>query len=423
MEIMLIICILLLIIVIVANIFLILKVKNLGNNNSTEQLELMLKDYINQENRNTRVELNSIMSNLITTMSENITNNQSTLDTQRNSQLDSMDKSLENIRKTMYEQLEKFSEKNERKISEMRDTVEKQLEMIRSDNNSKLESMRETVNEKLQKTLDEKLSNSFSLVTQKLEQVYKELGEMQTLATGVGDLKKVLSNVKTRGILGEIQLGAILKEILSPEQYDENIITVSGTRNSVEFAVKLPNDNNSFIYLPIDSKFPADTYQHLLDAQDSGDKTAVEVAVKQLIATLKSEAKDIHEKYISPPQTTDFGIMFLPCEGLYAEAVNRGLVEILQKNYKINIAGPSTMAALLNSLQMGFKTLAVQKRSAEVWNILNSVKEEFDKFNDVLEATQNRINQANKELDKLVGVRTRQIQRSLSKITEKQELY
>ena len=239
---------------------------------------------------------------------------------------------------------------------------------------------------------------------------------MQNLAVGVGDLKKVLSNVKTRGILGEIQLGSILTEILPPEQYEENIATKKGSKNVVEFAIKLPAEDDSFIYLPIDSKFPGDTYAALRDAIEDGDKERIDLCAKALITTIKNEAKDIRDKYIDPPNTTEFAIMFLPFEGLYSEVVNRGMVEELQRKYKVNIAGPSTMAALLNSLQMGFKTLAVQKRSSEVWDLLGSVKQEFDKFNDVLTATQMRLDQANKELDKLVGVRTRQIQRKLKDV-------
>ncbi len=310
-----------------------------------------------------------------------------------------------------------YSLSSEQKLENIRASMEKQLEFVRADNNRQLEEMRKTVDEKLQKTLEEKMNRSFSLVNERLEQVYKGLGEMQNLAVGVGDLKKVLSNVKTRGILGEIQLGSILREILSPEQYEENVATKRGSKNVVEFAVKLPADDNGFVYLPIDSKFPGDTYAALRDAIEEGDKAKIELCSKALTATIKSEAKDIRDKYISPPSTTEFAIMFLPFEGLYSEVVNRGLVEVLQRDYKVNIAGPSTMAALLNSLQMGFKTLAVQKRSAEVWDVLGSVKEEFDKFNDVLVATQTRLDQANKELDKLVGVRTRQIQRKLSGIS------
>ena len=314
------------------------------------------------------------------------------------------------------QRLQGFSASNQRSLDSIRDTVQKRLEYIQADNNRQLEEMRRTVDEKLNKSLDEKFSNSFSLVSQRLEQVYKGLGEMQNLAVGVGDLKKVLSNVKTRGILGEIQLGSILSEILSPSQYEENAATKQGSRNRVEFAVKLPADDGGFIYLPIDSKFPGDTYIALRDAIESGDKMQIDICEKALLNTIRSEAKDIHDKYIDPPHTTDFAVMFLPFEGLYSEVVNRGMVEELQHKYKVSIAGPSTMAALLNALQMGFRTLAVQKRSAEVWDVLRSVKKEFDSFADVLEKTQTRLDQANKELDALVGVRTRQMQKQLAKV-------
>lgn len=321
----------------------------------------------------------------------------------------------------MENRLKTFSMENEQKLENIRSTVEKKLTYMQEDNNKQLENIRTTVDEKLQNTLENKLNKSFETVSKQLQQVYKGLGEMQNLAVGVGDLKKVLSNVKTRGILGEIQLSAILKEILSPEQYEENVTTKKGSRNVVEFAIKLPADDDSFVYLPIDSKFPGDTYAKLIDAMNSGDKEEIEVCSKNLLRTIKSEAKDIHDKYISPPNTTEFAIMFLPFEGLYAEVVNRGMVEVLQREYKVNVAGPSTMGALLNSLQLGFKTLAVQKRSAEVWQILNDVKREFDTFADVLEKTQTRLNQANTELDMLVGVRTRKIQSQLSKVQKLEE--
>lgn len=321
----------------------------------------------------------------------------------------------------MENRLKTFSMENEQKLENIRSTVEKKLTYMQEDNNKQLEDIRTTVDEKLQNTLENKLNKSFETVSKQLQQVYKGLGEMQNLAVGVGDLKKVLSNVKTRGILGEIQLSAILKEILSPEQYEENVATKKGSRNVVEFAIKLPADDDSFVYLPIDSKFPGDTYAKLVDAMNSGNKEEIEVCSKNLLRTIKSEAKDIHDKYISPPNTTEFAIMFLPFEGLYAEVVNRGMVEVLQREYKVNVAGPSTMGALLNSLQLGFKTLAVQKRSAEVWQILNDVKREFDTFADVLEKTQTRLNQANTELDKLVGVRTRKIQSQLSKVQKLEE--
>lgn len=314
------------------------------------------------------------------------------------------------------QRLHSFSTDNVQSLENIRRSVDEKLESIRRENLRQLDEMRQTVDEKLQKTLEEKMNKSFSLVNERLEQVYKGLGEMQTLAVGVGDLKKVLSNVKTRGILGEIQLGAILSEILTKEQYEENIATKKGSKNVVEFAIKLPADGAGTVYLPVDSKFPGDTYSALRDAVESCDKQRIESAQKALVQRIKGEAKDIHDKYIDPPNTTEFAIMFLPFEGLYSEVVNMGLVEVLQREYKVNIAGPSTMAALLNSLQMGFKTLAVQKRSAEVWKILGGVKTEFDKFNDVLVMTQQRLDQANKELDKLVGVRTRQIQRQLKDV-------
>ncbi len=310
-----------------------------------------------------------------------------------------------------------FAVENELKLDNIRTSVEKKLSYIQEDNNQKLDQMRQIVDEKLQKTLEERMTKSFELVNQRLEQVYKGLGEMQTLAVGVGDLKKVLSNVKTRGVLGEIQLAAILEEIMAPEQYMANVSTKEGSKNFVEFAIKIPSENDSYIMLPIDSKFPADAYTQLLDAYDSGSAEAVAAAVTQLKNRIKSFAKDIRDKYIDPPNTTEFAVMFLPFEGLYAEVVNRGMVEVLQREYRVNIAGPSTMAALLNSLQMGFRTVAIQKRSGEVWQVLGAVKTEFDKFGNVLIATQQRLEQANNELDKLVGVRTRQIQRKLKSVT------
>ena len=284
------------------------------------------------------------------------------------------------------------------------------------DNNKRLDQMQQVVDEKLQSTLENRISKSFEMVSKQLEAVYKGLGEMQQVAAGVTDLKKVLSNVKTRGILGEIQLGAILEEILSPEQYDTNVATRPGSVERVEYAVKLPGSGDEPVYLPIDAKFPGDTYAALMDAYDAGDPTAIAAAAAALTTRLKQEAKDVSSKYIAPPATTDFAIIFLPFEGLYAEAVNRGMVEELQKRYKVNLAGPSTMAALLNSLQMGFRTRAIEKRSSEVWEILRSVRTEFDKFGDVLEASQKHLQQVSGDLDQLVGVRTRQIQSKLKNV-------
>lgn len=399
-----IIIVLLVIAVVMLGIVILNQLKKASDNSNSEEFK-RLEQTIRNEQSALRQELSSSTQMSVKNLGDMIAASQ-------NAYAISQSKSLAQLE----ERLKTFSLTNEQQLDNIRHSVENRLNYIQEDNNKKLEEMRKTVDERLQQSLEEKMNRSFSLVNERLEQVYKGLGEMQSLAVGVGDLKKVLSNVKTRGILGEIQLSAILSEILSPEQYEENVATKKGSKNVVEFAVKLPSDDDKFIYLPIDSKFPGDTYAALRDAIDEGDKIKIDLAAKALITRIKSEAKDIHDKYIDPPYTTEFAIMFLPFEGLYSEAVNRGLVEILQRDYKVNIAGPSTMAALLNSLQMGFKTLAVQKRSAEVWEILGAVKQEFDKFGDVLEATQQRLDQANKELDKLVGVRTRQIQRKLKDV-------
>jgi len=323
--------------------------------------------------------------------------------------------------KQFEERLKTFSIETEQKLENIRKVISERLQEIQKDNNKKLDDMRAVVDQKLSETLNKRMTESFKLVNDRLQEVYKGLGEMQNLAKGVGDLKKVLSNVKTRGILGEVQLGAILEEILSPEQYDKNVATKKGSKNVVEYAVKLPGENGELIYLPIDSKFPGDTYGYLKDAYERGNSEEIQKNVKMLIDTIKKEAKDIRDKYIDVPNTTEFAIMFLPFEGLYSEVVNRGLIEILQREYQVNIAGPSTMAALLNSLQMGFRTFAIQKRSSEVWNILGAVKTEFDKFADVLSRTLDRLNQASGDLDKLVGVRTRQIQRKLKDVTRLDE--
>ncbi|MBR4879839.1 MAG: DNA recombination protein RmuC [Clostridia bacterium] len=308
------------------------------------------------------------------------------------------------------------SMQNEQKLENIRKTLSYSIARMSEENTRHLDSIRNTVDEKLQDTLDKKLNESFRIVSERLEQVYKGLGEMQNIASSVGDLKKVLSNVKTRGVLGEVQLGAIIEQILSPEQYDRNVATKKGSQANVEYAVKLPGDEYGPVWLPIDAKFPADAYANVVDAYERGDVAEIEVALRQLKDRLRSFAKDISTKYIDPPYTTDFAIMFLPFEGLYSEAVRMGMVEILQNEYKVNIAGPTTMAALLNSLQMGFKTLAIQKRSGEVWNVLGAVKTEFDSFATVLESAQRRINQANDDLDKLIGVRTRKIQRTLKDV-------
>ena len=301
------------------------------------------------------------------------------------------------------------------RLEYLRSSVEGRLADIRDDR--QLERMRQTVDEKLQSSLDEKLSRSFETVRQSLQEVYRELGEMQNLAAGVGDLKKVLTNVKSRGILGEIQLGAILEQILSPQQYEENVVTIPGSSERVEYAVKMPGDGDIPVLLPIDAKFPGDSYANLMDAYESADTERIAACRRILASQLKKEAKDIQSKYIQVPYTTEFAVMFLPFEGLYAEAVNLGMMEEVQRSSRVMIAGPSTMAALLNSLQMGFKTLAIQQNAGEVWRVLGSVRSEFDKFADVLEATQKELDQAGKNLDKLVGTRTRMIQRTLKDVS------
>ena len=305
----------------------------------------------------------------------------------------------------------------EQRLENIRISMENKVSMMTEENNRQLTEMRNTVDEKLQKTLEDRIGRSFMQVSERLEQVTKGLGEMQTLAAGVGDLKKVLSNVKTRGIVGEIQLGAILAQILSPDQYDENV-AVKGGSERVEYAVRFPGDGMRPVYLPIDSKFPADAYIHLTDAYDTGDRDLIKAASDALKNAVIKAARDIRTKYIQPPETTEFAIMFLPFEGLYAEVLRLGIVETLQRDYHISVAGPTTLAAMLNSLQMGFRSIALQKRSGEVWDTLSKVRDEFSKFGGVLEKTQLKMTQAQKELDELVGVRTRQIQRALKNVSE-----
>lgn len=309
-----------------------------------------------------------------------------------------------------------FALENAQRMEQIRRSVERQLADIREDNGKKLDEMRSIVDEKLQKTLEDKLSRSFALVSERLEQVYKGLGEMQTLASGVGDLSKVLSNVKTRGILGEIQLGAILGEMMAPEQYEVNAKVKQATNERVEFAIKLPADDGT-VLLPIDSKFPADAYTNLMDAYEKGNADAVKAAQAVLKGRIKEFAADIAKKYINPPYTTEFAVMFLPTEGLYAEVLRLNLMEPIQREYRVSIAGPSTMAALLNSLQMGFKSVAIQKRSGEVWKVLGAVKTEFASFEKTLAKTRDRLRLADEELGRLIGARTHKINRSLERVT------
>ena len=351
-----------------------------------------MKTELMAENRANRTETNEMVHTTMRSVSETLTG-------------------------SINEQFRTFSEQNKSSLDEVRRTMQTQLETMQKDNHAQLDQMRTTVDEKLQKTLNDRITQSFRLVNERLQEVYTGLGEMKTLAGGVGDLKKVLSNVKTRGILGEYQLGAIINEMLSPEQYEENIVTKKGSTMRVEYAIRLPGEGGNPVYLPVDAKFPGDAYGALVDAYETGEPAQISAAQAVLESRVKQSAKDIRDKYIDPPNTTDFAIMFLPFEGLYAEVVRMGLVDVLQRKYRVNIAGPTTFAALLNSLQMGFRTLAIEKRSGEVWTVLGAVKTEFETFQAVLEKAQDRIEQTSKELDKLVGVRTRQINRRLKSVS------
>ncbi|MGD2186027.1 MAG: DNA recombination protein RmuC [Desulfobacterales bacterium] len=341
---------------------------------------------------------------------------------------DSQLKQLAEMAGIQKDQLDRFSNQllamtklNEEKLEALRKAVETQLRTMQEDNSRRLEQMRMVVDEKLQSTLEKRLSDSFKQVSERLEQVYKGLGEMRSLATGVGDLKKVLTNVKTRGTWGEIRLSHILEQILTTDQYAVNVATKKASSDRVEFAIKLPGQDShkdKVVWLPIDSKFPQEDYQRLLDAQDAADKVLAEKSVKNLEIRIKAEAKAIREKYIDPPNTTDFGIMFLPVEGLYAEVLRRpGLCDSLQRDYRIVVTGPTTLAALLNSLQMGFRTLAIEKRSSEVWELLGAVKTQFNKFGQVLAKTKKKLKEASNTIEQ-AEVRSRVIERKLSKVQE-----
>ena len=314
--------------------------------------------------------------------------------------------------------LNSFSEVNEKKLENVREVVERQLSLLQEDNSKKLEKMRETVDEKLHSTLEKRLGESFQAVSERLEKVHQGLGEMQTLASGVGDLKKVLTNVKTRGTWGEIQLGNLLDQILTSDQYERNIPTKKGSNDPVEFAIKLPGNKGEEVYIPIDAKFPKEDYERLLQAQDEGNVSSVEESSKAIENRIKLEAKKIRDKYVDPPHTTDFAILYLPIEGLYAEVIRRpGLSDQLQREFRVTIAGPTTITAVLNALQMGFRTLAVEKRASEVWTLLGVVKTEFGKFGSVLDNTYKKIKQAGDNIE-AAARKSRTIERKLRKVEE-----
>ena len=332
---------------------------------------------------------------------------------QLSSRLDALGESQETRLHRVSATLDEKLTQNETRIERMRDTLNQSVSKLQEENSKKLEEMRLTVDEKLHATLDKRLGESFSLVSQRLEQVYKGLGEMQSLASGVGDLKKVLTNVKTRGVWGEMQLGALLAQVLSPNQYDENVAVAPGSAQRVEFAVKLPGQGENTVYLPIDSKFPIEDYERLLAAYDTGDQAVIAAATSALQTALKIEAKRIASKYIVPPHTTDFAIMFLPIEGLYAEALRaRGLTEELQEKLRIVVDGPTTLNALLTSLQVGFRTLAIEKRTDEVWQLLSAVKAEFGNFSKILDATQRKLHAASESIES-ASRKSRTIERKL----------
>lgn len=332
--------------------------------------------------------------------------------------IDQVSSKADEARREIAQNLEQNRGAVEQRLDKVRETVDVQLSAIRRDNELKLEAIRATVDEKLATTLNDRLGASFKQVSSQLEAVYRGLGDMQNIASGVGDLKRVLSNVKTRGILGEVQLGAILRDILTADQYAENVATKPGSAERVEFAVKLPVEGGDPIWLPIDSKFPGDTYEHLRDAIEAGDAEGVAAARRALEQVIKAEAKDISSKYLSVPETTNFAIMFLPFEGLYAEVVDRpGLIECLQRDYQVNIAGPSTMAVILNSLQMSYQTFAFQRRADEIQRVLSAVKAEFPKYQAELRRALRQIETAGKTVDGIINTRTNVIERKLKSVT------
>ncbi len=386
----------------------VLKIKNSkGEDSSAKKLDDTRREL---ENR-----LDSVQQNVTAVINESLRTNSQI----QQQSLGAFGEQISLVSKGIDSRMAELRTSQDSRLEAVRNSVADSIKQLQDDNRKQLEEIRLSVDEKLQKTLNERVSESFKLVGNQLEQVHKSLGEMQSLASGVGDLKKILSNVKTRGIFGEMQLSRILEQILTPEQYVTNFATKVGSRDVVEFAVKLPGkgEYDEPVYLPIDAKFPLDVYNSLLDAYDTSDTVQIEHAAKALESIIKKNAKDIHDKYIDPPNTTDFAIMFLPTESLYAEVVRRpGLLETIARDYSINIAGPTTISALLNSLQMGFRTLAIEKRSHEVWNLLGAIKTEFGNFESALQMVKKRFDSADSELNKLMTTRTRAVLRKLKSV-------
>ena len=404
-----------------------------SDTDSSERLERNLRSDVQDSARGTRQELAtslSVMQQALLTQSGDVARTQNEQIDSFRTQLAAMqqglaeqtrgareaqDAALHRFGQAQAEQLRALGDGNDKRMAEVRQTVETKLAAIQADNGQRLEQMRATVDEKLHATLEQRLGESFKQVADRLEQVHKGLGEMQSLARDVGSLNRVLTNVKTRGIFGEVQLAGLLEQVLTPEQYATNVATVPGSGERVEFAIRLPGQRSDGapLWLPIDAKFPREDYERLLDAQERADVVAAEAAGKAIENRLKSEARSIHDKYVAPPHTTDFAILFVPTEGLYAEALRRpGLMEVLQREHKVMLCGPTTLLATLNSLQMGFRTLALEKRSAEVWEVLGAVKTEFAKFGDVLAKTKKKLEEASSTID-AAEVRTRAMARQL----------
>lgn len=367
--------------------------------------------------RQNREELSLNLERLTTTLQERLFKMQEGMDNNARFNRQELSRSLKDFGESFAHNVSEFKDLQKQRFDEM---ARKQDDLVKS-TETRLERMRETVDEKLHKTLEERLGQSFKLVTERLEAVREGLGEMKNMAGEVGDLKRVLSNVKTRGVLGEIQLGNILEQIMTPEQYDKNVKTKADSSGHVEYAIKLPgrDDDGQMVYLPVDAKFPQEDYSRLQEAFEKGDADTLNFATRQLVAAIKRSAADIRDKYLDPPHTTDFGILFLPFEGLYAEVVRQpDLVAVLQRDFKVIVTGPTTLAAMLNSLQMGFRTLAIQKRSSEVWEILGAVKTQFGQFKNVLNKAREKIRQADNEIETLVTTRTNVMMRKLKKVQE-----
>jgi len=384
-------------------------------NTQLDENEMKIRNELGSQFGQNRGDLTLSLKSVSDQLSATITNFTGLVGNNIKSILDSLSVLSKTNRDELAKSIIDFEKQVTNGLEKNREIIERKLAEIQAGNEIKLEKMRETVDEKLHKTLETRLGESFKMVSERLEQVQKGLGEMQNLANGVGDLKKVLSNVKTKGVLGEYQLGAILEQLLAPHQYSQNVATKEGSRENVEFAIKIPskNDSDKTVWLPIDSKFPTVDYESVMDAYDIGDINILERSKKDLETKIKNFAKDIHTKYVDPPNTTEFAIMFLPFEGLYAEVLRiPGLFETIQNTYKVTITGPTTISAFLNSLQMGFRSLAVEKRTNEIWNVLAAVRTEFGKFGDILDATKKKLDQASAELEK-TGTRTRQIEKKL----------